>query len=98
MPKSLLSPLGAKPRCKVIASLLIAAALPVASPGLRAQDPDALKQSTQELRTGPAHEPSAEELSKNENVATALMRTFGNQEYEFRAAAAAMPEDKYNFR
>jgi hypothetical protein len=98
MPKSLLSPLGAKPRCKVIASLLVAAALSSASPAVRAQDPDALKQATQELRTVPAHEPTAEELSKNENVATALMRTFGNQEYEFRAAAAAMPEDKYNFR
>ena len=49
------------------------------------QDPDALKQATQEMRTTPAHEPTAAELSKNENVGTALMRTFGSQEYEFRS-------------
>jgi DinB superfamily len=73
-----------------IVSVSAAAALP--------QDPDALNQASQELRTVPAHEPTADELSKNENVATALMRTFGNQEYEFRAAAEAMPEDKYSFR
>jgi hypothetical protein len=63
-----------------------------------AQDPDALKQPTQEMRTVPPHEPTAAELSKNENVGTALMRTFGSQEYEFRTAAEAMPEDKYSFR
>jgi DinB superfamily len=45
----------------------------------------------------PEHEPTAAELSHNETVSTALMRTFGSQEYEFRAAAEAMPEDKYNF-
>jgi hypothetical protein len=44
------------------------------------------------------HEPTAAELSKNETVGGALMRTFGSQEYEFRAAAEAMPEDKYSFR
>ncbi len=82
----------------MIASLLVIAALSSVATTARAQDPDALKQASQELRTVPAHEPTAEELSKNENVATALMRTFGNQEYEFRAAAEAMPDDKYNFR
>jgi DinB superfamily len=46
----------------------------------------------------PPHEPTAAELSKNETVATALMRTFGSQEYEFRSAAEAMPEEKYGFR
>ena len=45
-----------------------------------------------------AHEPTAAELSKNATVGTELMRTFGSQEYEFRAAAEAMPEDKYSFR
>jgi hypothetical protein len=45
----------------------------------------------------PAHEPTAAELSKNENVGTALMRTFGSQEYE-RSAAEARPEDNYGFR
>lgn len=48
--------------------------------------------------TQPDHEPTAAELSKNETVGGALMRTFGSQEYEFRAAAEAMPEDKYGFR
>jgi hypothetical protein len=46
----------------------------------------------------PEHEPTAAELSKNETVGGALMRTFGSQEYEFRSAAEAMPEDKYSFR
>jgi DinB superfamily len=49
-------------------------------------------------QTAPAHEPTAAELSKNATVGTELMRTFGSQEYEFRAAAEAMPEDKYSFR
>jgi DinB superfamily len=55
-------------------------------------------QAGQELQKTPPHAPTAAELSKNENVGTALMRTFGSQEYEFRSAAEAMPEDKYNFR
>jgi hypothetical protein len=55
-------------------------------------------QSTSEPPQAPPHEPTAAELSKNETVGTALMRTFGSQEYEFRSAAEAMPEDKYNFR
>jgi DinB superfamily len=48
-------------------------------------------------KTAP-HEPTATELSHNETVGTALMRTFGGQEFEFRSAAEAMPEDKYGFR
>jgi DinB superfamily len=55
-------------------------------------------QAGQEQQKMPPHEPTAAELSKNENVGTALMRTFGSQEYEFRSAAEAMPDDKYNFR
>jgi hypothetical protein len=81
----------------IVVSSLLAAAVTSVAPA-RGQDPDALKQATQEMRTTPAHEPTAAELSKNETVGTALMRTFGSQEYEFRAAAEAMPEDKYNFR
>jgi hypothetical protein len=46
----------------------------------------------------PPHEPTAKELSANETVGNALMRTFGGQEFEFRSAAEAMPEDKYGFR
>ena len=93
MLNSLLSPRGAKPRLRFTSLLSIAILGAVIPAAVRAQDPDALKQASQELRTVPAHEPTAEELSKNENVATALMRTFGNQEYEFRSAAEAMPED-----
>jgi hypothetical protein len=80
----------------IVTSLL--AIVSVSATAALPQDPDALNQASQELRTVPAHEPTADELSKNENVATALMRTFGNQEYEYRAAAEAMPEDKYSFR
>jgi hypothetical protein len=60
--------------------------------------PNLLAQATQEPQTAPAHQPTAAELSHNETVGTALMRTFGNQEYEFRSAAEAMPPDKYDFR
>lgn len=77
----------------VVASLLALSTIgAVAAAG--GQDTDAKKQASQ----APAHEPTSAELSKNENVGTALMRTFGSQEYEFRSAAEAMPEDKYNFR
>ena len=65
--------------------------------------PQSTQQSTQQgapatTPAPPAHEPTAAELSKNETVGGALMRTFGSQEYEFRSAAEAMPEDKYSFR
>jgi hypothetical protein len=61
---------------------------------------DLRAQATQEpqAQTAPQHQPTAAELSHNETVGTALMRTFGNQEYEFRSAAEAMPPDKYDFR
>jgi hypothetical protein len=62
-----------------------------AAPNLRAQ-------ATPDPQTAPPHQPTAAELSHNETVGTALMRTFGNQEYEFRSAAEAMPADKYDFR
>jgi hypothetical protein len=62
----------------------------LAAPGLHAQASQAPQ--------APPHEPTAAELSHNETVGTALMRTFGNQEYEFRSAAEAMPEEKYGFR
>lgn len=76
----------------LIATLALAAVLAAASPPLAQsttdQDPPPQKQ----------HEPTAAELSHNETVATALMRTFGNQEYEFRSAAEAMPADKWDYR
>ena len=44
------------------------------------------------------HEPTAAELSAKENVASALLRNFGFEEYSFRSAAEAMPTEKYNYR
>jgi uncharacterized damage-inducible protein DinB len=44
------------------------------------------------------HQPTAAELSAKETVATAVLRTFEFQEYEFRSAAEAMPDEKYDFR
>src|SRR6202049_236275 len=63
----------------------------LAAPYLRAH-------AAQEPQAAPPHQPTAAELSHNETVGTALMRTFGGQEFEFRSAAEAMPEDKYGFR
>jgi hypothetical protein len=38
------------------------------------------------------------ELSKNETPGRALARNFEYQEYEFRSAAEAMPEQKWGYR
>lgn len=43
-------------------------------------------------------QPTAAELGKAETPGKALLRTFGDQEYEFRSAAEAMPETKWLFR
>src|ERR1700736_1109602 len=75
--------------------LLAAAFLTMA--GLRAPGACAQAAPSEPPKT-PPHEPTAAELSHNETVGTALMRTFGGQEFEFRSAAEAMPEDKYGFR
>jgi hypothetical protein len=45
-----------------------------------------------------AQQPTAAEMSKNESVASALLRGMKYQEYEIRSAAEAMPEDKYSYR
>jgi len=70
------------------------------SPQSTQPSPQSAQQSTQPApaATQPEHEPTAAELSKNETVGGALMRTFGSQEYEFRSAAETMPEDRYSFR
>jgi hypothetical protein len=75
----------------VVAAAAMLALVTCAAPSVHAQ-------STSEPPTALPHEPTAAELSKNETVGTALMRTFGSQEYEFRSAAEAMSEDQYNFR
>ena len=43
-------------------------------------------------------EPTAAELSRSETVASAVMRTFEYEEYEFRSAAEAMPAAKWDYR
>src|SRR5271167_4131159 len=43
-------------------------------------------------------QPTAAELSKNETPGKAFTRFFGYQEYQFRSAAEAMPEEKWNYR
>jgi hypothetical protein len=42
--------------------------------------------------------PTAAELSKNETPGKAFTRWFGYQEYQFRSAAEAMPEEKWSYR
>jgi len=44
------------------------------------------------------HRPTAAELSRNETPGKALARRWGDQEYEVRAAAEAMPEEKWSYR
>ena len=43
-------------------------------------------------------QPTAAELSKSETPGKALLRTFEYEEYGFRSAAEAMPEDKWSYR
>ncbi|HEY2460420.1 MAG TPA: DinB family protein [Candidatus Acidoferrum sp.] len=43
-------------------------------------------------------EPTAAEISKTETLASAFLRTFKWEEYEFRSAAENMPADKYDYR
>jgi hypothetical protein len=95
-------------RCGIISSNVLCAAAVFGVVSLHAQSsqstpPQSAQEpapaAAQQAQPAPqAHEPTAAELSKNETVGGALMRTFGSQEYEFRAAAEAMPEDKYAFR
>jgi hypothetical protein len=77
-------------KCIVAAVLMSLAAL--RAPAARAQAGVSAPPET------PPREPTAAELSAHETVGTALMRIFGGQEFEFRSAAEAMPEDKYSFR
>jgi DinB superfamily len=80
-------------------ALLLILASPLATFAQQTQpDASTTPQEAPAPQTVPAHEPTSAELSRNETVGTALMRTFGSQEYEFRSAAEAMPEDKYPFR
>jgi hypothetical protein len=84
--------------CVLAAVALLSAASSRAQSSTQSQAPAPSTQQPAPAAAPQAHEPTAAELSKNETVGGALMRTFGSQEYEFRSAAEAMPEDKYSFR
>jgi uncharacterized damage-inducible protein DinB len=43
-------------------------------------------------------QPTAAQLSKQETVASAMLRSIAYQEYQVRSAAEAMPEEKYGYR
>ena len=45
-----------------------------------------------------APQPTAVQLSKQETVASAMLRSIETQEYQVRSAAEAMPEEKYGYR
>jgi uncharacterized damage-inducible protein DinB len=45
-----------------------------------------------------AQQPTAAEMSKQETVASALLRSVRYEEYEVRSAAEAMPEGQYSYR
>jgi len=45
-----------------------------------------------------AQRPNAAEMSKQETVASALLRNMESQEFEVRSASEAMPEERYGYR
>jgi hypothetical protein len=55
-------------------------------------------QSSQDQQAASQRQPAAAELSAKETPARAILRTFDSQEYEFRSAAEAMPEGKWDYR
>ena len=59
--------------------------------------PDAA-QSQQDQQPAAQREPTAAELSAKETPGSALLRNLEYQEYEFRSAAEAMPESKWDYR
>lgn len=88
-------------------SMLIVVACLAAAGNSSAQSPDETappekKESPQQHEpkqpVAPQHEPTAAEISAKETVASALLRNFESEEYQFRSAAEAMPADKYAYR
>lgn len=55
-------------------------------------------QQTEPQAAAPQKQPTAAELSAKETPASAMLRTFEFEEYQFRSAAEAMPVDKYGYR
>ena len=64
---------------------------------VQSQRPDQTKPLEDKTAPQP-HEPTAAEISRNETVASALLRSVHSQEYELRSAAEALPEEKYGYR
>jgi DinB superfamily len=84
---------------------IICVLLSAAAPGPRAQSrPPQQLQSPPSSAIPPLEDkqaeqhPTAKEMSAKETVASALVRNFEFEEYEFRSAAEAMPADKYSYR
>jgi hypothetical protein len=55
-------------------------------------------QQAEPQAAAPRKQPTAAELSAKETPASAMLRTFEFEEYQFRSAAEAFPADKYGYR
>jgi len=73
-----------------VAGVLIAGALLLATA--------TISPAQQNPEPQPKSQPTAAQLSKQETVASATLRSIEYQEYQVRSAAEAMPEEKYSFR
>jgi DinB superfamily len=89
----------------MIISAIMACALTTAAHLSRAPDqtpdqarPPENRAAKQQPETAPPQQPTAAEISAKETVASALLRNFQYEEYEFRSAAEDMPAAKYSFR
>jgi hypothetical protein len=56
------------------------------------------QQVSEPLAAASQKRPTAAELSAKETPASAILRTFEFEEYQFRSAAEAMPAEKYGYR
>ena len=81
-----------------IRTSLLCCFMPVAVCFCNAFASSAAAQSPQDQQPAAQHEPTAKELSAKETPGSALLRNFEYQEYEFRSAAEAMPESKWEYR
>ena len=64
----------------------------------RPADPQAQNGKEAQPQAAPPRQPTAAEMSAKETVASALLRTLDDEEYEVRSAAEFMPAGKYNYR
>jgi len=78
---------------KGLMTCLLAAAL---APAVHAQSRDGDDTPLEDRQA--EKNPTAAEMSAHETVASALLRQFQGEEYEFRSAAEAMPLEKFSYR